>query len=717
MKFNKILLRILLALILLVNVTVFNVPEATAEGNEGLIQQAFKCTPVGALIDLVQGKFGCNPLSWAADGTFGNLIKNATGFIKDTLAYVLGTLVAGILKSVLEFNSFFTDGVNTGWTITRNFTNLFFALILLLIAISTVLNIGPLDNYTAKKILPNFIIVALFINFSKAIVGFLIDISQIIMISLYNAFGDNLGDVIIRTSRIAELGVSTAIEVAIINFISIIILAVLIFILLWTILILVVRIVTLWLAIILSPLAFMSFIVPGLRSLWNQWIEMLQSALVTGPVLMFMLYIAITILSAGGYNSPDSSQNFISSGAFFNYLIVMVVLFSANMIATKAGQQGPPILQKAVGVAGTVATFGLGAYVGAGGYGTGKMLGKSKELVQGGIKNIDKGIGGVTNVTGQNARYESFKKDLKEKQKTGVGFVGRFQGLSADGKKEQLEDFEKEKAQRLEGTGEIYKKENARYLKMVSSLEADAAKDAKEKSSIPELGQELKKALEKGDKITARALASRVSEIKGGWEELFGGKDGKEGIFAEYAKDNPTNPAAQLDAFITKNFETKKDGTPIYAIDKDGKPKNGTFTPMANNFRARQAQLLKDKGSANFAVGLAERDTSKSTPYSKAVEKGILGAGAEFSKNDRMFSGGGSFDFNAFYSIIKNETSLDLLADPKSWAPFNKERKGIIADLETRLKTETDPTNKRKIQVALKGLGSSASSRVTGNTI
>lgn len=708
MKFTKILLRIFLALILLVNITAFNTPEAIAEGNEGLIQQVFECTPVGALIDLVQGKFGCNPFSWAADATFGNLIKNATGFIKDSLAYILGTLVAGILKSVLEFNSFFTDGVNTGWTITRDFTNLFFALILLLIAISTVLNIGPLDNYTAKKILPNFIIVALFINFSKAIVGFLIDISQIVMISFYNAFGDNLGDVIVRTSRMAELGVSTAIEVAIINFISIIILAVIIFILLWTILILVIRIVTLWLAIILSPLAFMSFIVPGLRSLWNQWIEMLQSALVTGPVLMFMLYLAITILSAGGYNTPDSSQNFISSGAFFNYLIVMVVLFSANMIATKAGQQGPPILQKAVGVAGTIATFGLGAYVGAGGYGTRQMLKKGVELG-------DKGIGGVTNVTGQNARYESFKKDLKEKQKTGVGFVGKFQGFSAEGKKEQLEDFEKDKVKRLEQSGEIYKKENARYLKMVSSLEADVAKDVKDKSSIPELGKELKKALEKGDKITARALASRVSEIKGGWEELFGGKDGKKGIFAEYAKDNPTNPAAQLDAFITKNFETKPDGTPIYALDKDGKPIDKQFTPIANNFRARQAQLLRDKGSSNFAAGLVERKPAEFTPYAKAVEKGIMGAGAEFTKNDKMFSGGGSFDFNAFYPIIQNETSFDLLAKPESWAPFNKERSVIIKELKEKL--DTDPTNpdNPKIKAALKGLGASASSRVTSS--
>lgn len=632
-------------------------------------------------------------------------IASGLGFFKDRLVDILTGPVAGLLNSVMSYNSFFSAGVDIGWKATRDFANLFFALILLFIAIATVLNIGALDNYTAKRVLPSFIFAALFINFSKAIVGFLVDISQIIMITFYNTFASDLTNTIGSASKLSEsANAASGINPATINLFALVLVVLLIFIFLWTAVILAIRIVTIWFLIIFSPLAFISFIIPPLRSLGNSWSQQLQSALVTGPVLMFYLYIAFIIMTTDIASSGASSDNLFQNGSLIQFVLVIGLLVLANIEAQKAGNSAPGVVKSAVGVAGTVATFGLGAWVGAGGYGPRQMLKKGVELA-------DQTAGGATSIVGKNAAYESMKKDLKTQQATGTGvfgdkvpIIGRFnplratQGFSSEGKKQQLESFEKEKAKKLEESGEIYKAENARYLKMVSSIEAEAAKEAKEKSNIPELGKELREALDKGDRITARALASRVSEIKGGWEQLFG----TGGAFAEYGLANPGNQAAQLNSFIKKNFETGKNGSSM------------ADTPIANNFRARQAQLLRDKGSANFAVGLVERDPTL-TPYSKAVEKGIIGAGAEFAKNDKMFSGSGSFDFDAFYPIIENETSLDLLADPKSWTPFNNNRNAMITNLKTRLNTETDPTKKRKIQAALKGLGSSASSRVTSS--
>jgi hypothetical protein len=650
-------------------------------------------------------------------GLFGNVasgpLNAVLGFFKSALSTILSDTVTPLLNAVMSYQNFFTNGVNAGWTATRDFANLFFALILLFIAIATVLNTGGLDNFTAKRMLPKFIFAALLINFSKAIVGFLIDISQIIMISLYNTFGPTLTDSIGSASKISQAATESPLSDAVINLFTIILIVILIFVFLWTAMILVVRIITLWFVIMTSPLAFVSSMIPGLSSFYNDWKTKLQEALVTGPVLMFLLYLAVTVMNAGVNPNEASGGNLLDNGNILNYVLVIGLVISANIQAQKAGQQGPPIISKAVGVAGTIATLGIGGYIGAGGYKTSQALKTTGDLAKGGVKNTDKLAGGATSIVGRNTAYESAKKDLKNKQIQG-GFGQVVQGFSPEGKKKQLESFEKQKAIQLENTGEIYKSENARYLKMISSIEAEAAKDAKEKSSIPELGQELKKALDKGDKITARALASRVSEIKGGWAELFGGKDGKEGVFAEYAKDNPGNQAAQLDSFITKNFETRKDGSKIYMLDKSGNPIPDQYSPIANNFRSRQAQLLKDKGSANFAVGLVERDT-KRTPYSKTVEKGIIGAGAEFAKNDQMFSGAGSFDFNAFYTIIQKETSVDLLADPKSWTPFNNERTGIIDELTKKLNADPDNPDNPKIRAALKGLGSSASSRVTSS--
>ena len=64
----------------------------------------------------------------------------------------------------------FTDAevVKMGWKITRDLTNMFFVLILLVIAFATILRI---ETYGMKSLLPKLIIVALLINFSLVLAG------------------------------------------------------------------------------------------------------------------------------------------------------------------------------------------------------------------------------------------------------------------------------------------------------------------------------------------------------------------------------------------------------------------------------------------------------------------------------------------------------------------------------------------------------------------
>jgi hypothetical protein len=679
-------------------------------------------------------------LTGTINDTLLNSLNGILGFFKTALSTILGSAIIPLLNNVMSFQNFFTDGVNAGWTATRDFANLFFALILLFIAIATVLNTGGLDNYTAKRMLPNFIFAALFINFSKAIVGFLIDISQIIMISLYNSFGPTLTDSIASASKIAEAGSESKIDPAIISLLTIILLVILIFVLLWTAVILIVRIVTLWFVIMLSPLAFVSGLIPPLSSISRSWQNMLQQALITGPTLMFLLYLAVTVMNASIGGNTSGGGNLIENGNLLNYALVIGLLIIANIEAQKAGQSAPPMLKNAVGVAGTVATFGLGAYVGAGGVGTGKMFGKGGELVQGGIKNTDKLVGGATNIAGgiggvtgikalQNAnqKFESAKKDLKDRQARGVGAFKAIQGFSAEGKKQQLEDFEKEKAIRLFNTGQLEEKGNERYQKMAATLQGAAATDVKDEFNVEKLGKDMEKALEDGDKFTAMALSTRISELKG-WSQIFapGSK------FAKYAEENELE-SAQLDGFITDNFETK---------DSSG---NAIGNKTTNSFRSRQANILNDKGVGNFASGLAERKVKDPdlSPASKAAKAGLIGAGAMLAKNNSIFNtrtknpdktlafknNKAQYDFNlnTFAPVIANETSLPTLEKPESWNQYGPVKKSIIEGIQEYLAADNTARSQDKfsniygkisddkLRSALKGLGSSASSRVTDN--
>jgi hypothetical protein len=685
-------------------------------------------------------------VNWFIDKTAGFLVANIIGMFKNFFLMLLNNAVVPLLTNVMSYQNFFSEGVNAGWEITRNFSNLFFALVLLLIAISTVLNVGSLDNYTAKRMLPNFIFVALFINFSKAIVGFLIDISQIIMISFYNSFGPNMANIIGTASRLAESGSESNTENIILNIFTIVVIAILVFVLLWTALILAMRIVTLWFVIMLAPLAFMATLIPGLKSISDDWKKQLQEALVTGPTLMFFLYLAFSLMSTGisANTATTGGDNLMNNGNLINYVLVIGLLFLANSTATKAAQSAPTILKNAVGVAGTVATLGLGAYVGAGGVGTGKMFGKGKELVQGGIKNTDKLVGGLTNTAGavggatgikalQNANqaYESKKRDLIEQQKTGVlggkRFGAAIQGFSAEGKKSQLEDFEKEKAIRLFNEGKLEEKRNERYKKMAATLQGAAATEVKDEFNVDKLAQDMKKALDDGDKFTAMALATRISELKG-WNKIF-----TQGDYSKYS--DPSNgydtDAKQLDAFINDNFE-QKDSAGNLIRDANGKV---IGTQTTNSFRSRQANILNDKGVGNFAAGLAERDVKNTnySPSAKAAKAGLVGAGDMVAKNNSIFntkskvtdSSGreiyeDNFDIKKFAPIIANESSLDTLEDPKSWNKYGGIRANIIKEINNYLSLyQSDPAVARatypelsvpeigenKLKAALKGLG------------
>lgn len=67
--------------------------------------------------------------------------------------------------------------VQAGWTVVRDFANLFFILIVVAIGIATALRV---KQYEVRKTLPRLIIVAILINFSPVICGAVIDAANII---------------------------------------------------------------------------------------------------------------------------------------------------------------------------------------------------------------------------------------------------------------------------------------------------------------------------------------------------------------------------------------------------------------------------------------------------------------------------------------------------------------------------------------------------------
>lgn len=110
------------------------------------------------------------------------------------IPYAVGQWFLGISARLFDVaasftlsSKLYTSGtfLQQGWQITRDFANIFFILILLLIALSLVLDI-EIGHANPKKMLASLVVVALVINFSFFITEVIIDLSNSLALVFYN---------------------------------------------------------------------------------------------------------------------------------------------------------------------------------------------------------------------------------------------------------------------------------------------------------------------------------------------------------------------------------------------------------------------------------------------------------------------------------------------------------------------------------------------------
>ena len=268
-----------------------------------------------------------------AEYTFSIPIR--IGFFVLLIPIALTALFAGLLYSIIvaicnwmiyiclrvgitPANPITPPVVTIGWTFTRDFANMFFILILVFIGLATILK---LREYEAKKLLPKLIIIALLINFTPVIVGFIVDMGNIvtnfflsraanimnfptILKMVWDYFSGSLTTIFLWDGRFFEQFVE-----ALGIFIGILIygVVVIIFFLLgswiyfWVMLTFFLRIVELWILMILCPIAFFSQVLPPSKTVkmlfpsilhWDKWWEEFLQWVIVGIPLGFFIYLS-----------------------------------------------------------------------------------------------------------------------------------------------------------------------------------------------------------------------------------------------------------------------------------------------------------------------------------------------------------------------------------------------------------------------------------------
>jgi len=305
--------------------------------------------------------------------------------------------------------------INIAWTALRDISNLFFIFVLLYIAIATILRLG---NVNTKQLLVRLVIVALLINFSLFLTKVVIDASNVLAINFYNrataecqieegevaihgeiskCFAHYLGVTSLynssETSKIDALAKDDNAfqKIFALGIGGSLLLTIGIFVFLAAAVLFVVRYAVLIILMILSPLAFLGFILPKTATQSGKWWRSLLGQAIFAPVYLIMTYVVLLMISddkflglgensdfASTFTSPEQTlkESAIAAvggpgpgpvGVFVNFFIVIIFMIATIIIAKQfsswsgnAAEKGTGMLNKFAGKA----TFGAAGFAG-----------------------------------------------------------------------------------------------------------------------------------------------------------------------------------------------------------------------------------------------------------------------------------------------------------------------------------------------------------------
>jgi hypothetical protein len=360
----------------------------------------------------------CKPWSFSVDGCLLRLYYFIFITIPSWLLILTGLFFNAIVAIALssEMYSSTSSFILDAWTVVRDLSNIFFILILLYIAIKIILDMG---GHEAKQMIAKVIIMALLINFSMFFTKVIIDTSNVLALVFYNkltvkteksdgkeelytpstkfnerdiagAFMSSLNPNKLLTggfynkitegmSQKPESGVAKKILVGVtsvpvmlgVMFVYGIIILFAVYAFFIAGFSFMSRLIELWILIIFSPFAFMSFTIPKLTGMdyigWDAWLKRLLTVSFMAPIFMFFMYFIFMLLKkdipGSLARSGGADQSFIEVILFMIIpaLLILILLLKATEFAKKGSGKFGEVLMTGAKIAGG---FALGAATG-----------------------------------------------------------------------------------------------------------------------------------------------------------------------------------------------------------------------------------------------------------------------------------------------------------------------------------------------------------------
>lgn len=308
---------------------------------------------------------------------------NLVLWIVARLLWLAGVLLNFTLQYTLNLNTLLErlPIVDIGWKIIRDIANVVFIFIALWAGISITLGLGD-NGKKAWGLLAHMVLVALFINFSLFITKSIVDASNVAALHFYSLIGgggaNNLDgglsssfmqglrlQTLWNTSPSANITNTSVLQAAsqgasdglswsniiLIGVFGSFVMVVAAWVFFAAAIMFIYRAITLIFLMILSPLAFVGWILPGASGMVHEWWNKLWSQALFAPLYLALAYIVVSVINNPAYQNwmngggtfaatitGESSLN--TATLFFNFIILIGLMVGCLVIAQSLGAKG-----------------------------------------------------------------------------------------------------------------------------------------------------------------------------------------------------------------------------------------------------------------------------------------------------------------------------------------------------------------------------------------